>query len=383
VLSILVHLLYKYVSRLAEGPALVSCSATIGMIGIDLFSGAGGMSLGAEWAGISVRTAIDLDENATATYRANHRAVNVVTCDIASVKNIAVEHVGSRNEQIVIFGGPPCQGFSTSNQRTRTKENPLNWLFKHYLRIVMEMRPEWVVFENVKGIRETEGGFFLRSVLKRLARGGYTVSEWVLNAADYGVPQRRFRLFVIASLQGKKVKRPSPTTARYVTVGEAILDLPVLLNGASTDVLPYRTGPRSEYAGRMRSSLKECGNHLVTENNKKVLERYRHIPKGGNWEDIPRSLMDNYADTSQCHTGIYRRLKLREPSVVIGNFRKNMLIHPTQARGLSVREAARLQSFPDDFRFVGSIGFQQQQVGNAVPPLMAKAVFAAIHKVAK
>jgi DNA (cytosine-5)-methyltransferase 1 len=353
------------------------------MIGIDLFSGAGGMSLGAEWSGISIKTAIDIDEHATATYRANRARTDVKTCNIQTIKELGSGNVRSLNEQLVIFGGPPCQGFSTSNQRTRTRENPLNWLFKHYLRIVMETRPDWVVFENVKGILETEGGFFLRSVLKQLAEGGYTVSDWVLNAADFGVPQRRWRLFVVGSLRGKKVDKPAPTVSACVTVGDAILDLPVLRNGACIDVRQYRSVPKSAYARQMRGNLETCANHLVTRNDAKILKRYRHIPTGGNWQSIPRKLMANYADTSQCHTGIYRRLVLNRPSVVIGNFRKNMLIHPTQDRGLSVREAARLQSFPDNFTFVGSIGFQQQQVGNAVPPLMAKAVFDAIRKAAK
>jgi len=348
------------------------------MIGIDLFSGAGGMSLGAEWSGISVTTAIDVDENATATYKANHARTDVRTCNIETIKDIGTQGICCRNKPLVIFGGPPCQGFSTSNQRTRTKENPLNWLFRHYLRIVMDVRPDWVVFENVKGILETEGGFFLRSVLGHLEGGGYTVSQWILNATDFGVPQRRWRLFVVGSLQGKKVPKPTPTVAAPVTVAEAIHDLPVLRNGASTDVRKYRSLAKSDYARAMRGGLEECGNHLVTRNDEKIIRRYSHIPSGGNWESIPRKLMRNYSDPTQCHTGIYRRLTLNQPSIVIGNFRKNMLIHPTQNRGLSVREAARLQSFPDSFSFVGSIGFQQQQVGNAVPPLMAKAVFDAV-----
>lgn len=353
------------------------------MIGIDLFSGAGGMSLGAQWSGISIRTAIDIDKYATATYRANHPKTDVKTCNVQTIRDLGADQINTRNEQVVVFGGPPCQGFSTSNQRTRTRENPQNWLFRHYLRIVMETRPDWVVFENVKGILETDGGFFLRSVLKRLSKGGYTVSSWVLNAADFGVPQRRWRLFVVGSLQGRKVCKPTPTVARWVTVADAIHDLPVLRNGASVDVKQYRSLPRSRYAQQMRGDLQECGNHLVTKNDERIVKRYRHIPAGGNWKNIPLNLMSNYADISQCHTGIYKRLRLDHPSVVIGNFRKNMLIHPTQNRGLSVREAARLQSFPDNFVFVGSIGFQQQQVGNAVPPLMAKAVFNAIRTAAK
>lgn len=144
------------------------------------------------------------------------------------------------------------------------------------------------------------------------------------------------------------------------------------------DVRPYRCEPHSDYAREMRGTGVNCGNHLVTRNAPYVIDRFKHVPAGGNWSDIPAEQMKNYADTSRCHTGIYRRLDPRKPSVVIGNFRKNMLIHPSQNRGLSVREAARLQSFPDSFVFKGSIGFQQQQVGNAVPPLLARAVFEVI-----
>ncbi|HEY2172009.1 MAG TPA: DNA cytosine methyltransferase, partial [Candidatus Angelobacter sp.] len=225
------------------------------MIGIDLFSGAGGMSLGAEWSGITVKTAVELDPNAAATYQQNHRAANVLNCNIQKIKDLDAESLRSPKNQLVVFGGPPCQGFSTSNQRTRSRENPSNWLFAHYLRIVKEVRPDWVVFENVKGILETEGGFFFESVLRKLSAAGYTTSDWVLNAADFGVPQRRWRLFVIGSLHGTKVKKPVPTVARPVTVAEAITDLPVLPNGASSDVRHYRSAPKSDYAKRLRGNL--------------------------------------------------------------------------------------------------------------------------------
>jgi len=345
------------------------------MLGIDLFSGAGGLSIGAEWAGLKVACAVESDPHAAETYAANHPTTILLNKRIEEVDRLPME---LRGEPVIVFGGPPCEGFSTSNQRTRCVENPANWLYQEYFRIVRLIAPKWVLFENVKGILETEKGLFFNRAVNALKRQGYRVSSWVLNAADFGVPQRRYRLFIVGSADGVAVERPECPGDPHVTVRDAIWDLPVLRNGAAVSELPYRCAPVSEYARQMRGRLRGCRNHLVTESHGGIIERYRHVSQGGNWSDIPGRLMANYRDRRQCHTGIYRRLKWDEPAVVIGNFRKNMLIHPTQNRGLSVREAARLQSFPDWFEFHGSIGFQQQQVGNAVPPMLAKAVFRAV-----
>ena len=347
------------------------------MVGVDLFAGAGGLSLGAVHAGIEVRLAVESDRNAAATYGHNHGQTTVIVND---VRNVAELPAADRGRARVLFGGPPCQGFSTSNQRTRTLGNPDNWLFEEFMRLTRDWRPEWVILENVRGLTCTEGGFFLEAILESFQRAGYTTSWWVLNAADYGVPQLRHRLFVVGSLHGLRPNRPVPTPrpSEYVTVQDAIDDLPELPNGANVGNLRYRKQARSNYTLRMRGDLEQCGNHLVTRNADIVLRRYKYVPQGGNWQDIPARLMRSYANRNRCHTGIYHRLKADAPSLVIGNYRKNMLIHPTQDRGLSVREAARLQSFPDWYEFVGSIGFQQQQVGNAVPPLLAQAVFATV-----
>ncbi|MBL3591236.1 MAG: DNA cytosine methyltransferase [gamma proteobacterium endosymbiont of Lamellibrachia anaximandri] len=347
------------------------------MIGIDLFSGAGGMSLGAKMAGVDVQQVVEQDYHAAQTYLINHVPINGVFVD--DIRKFKPKKVVSRSGQpVMVFGGPPCQGFSTSNQRTRSKENTNNWLYEEFLRVVRDIRPEWVVFENVKGILETEKGYFANDIIEKLERIGYTTSARLLNATDYGIPQRRSRFFVVGFLGRKEFIFPKPSHDKAVTVKQAISDLPTLQNGASNCYMKYTKKAYYSYAKEHRQKSNGCHNHLVTRNNSTVIERYMHIPQGGNWEDIPESLMGNYVDRSRCHTGIYKRLINGEPSVVIGNYRKNMLIHPTQNRGLSVREAARLQSFPDDFRFIGSIGFQQQQVGNAVPPLLAKAIFASI-----
>lgn len=342
------------------------------MIGIDLYAGAGGLSLGASAAGIDIRVAVESEPNAARTHAHNFPHARVLAQDIQTINKLPINGKG---RQIIIFGGPPCQGFSTSNQRTRSSENPKNWMFKDFFRIVKIHSPDWVVFENVKGILETEGGCFVEMILTGFEKLGYTMTHGILNAADFGVPQRRERFFLVGSKHGVKVEFPKPLNKQKITVWDAISDLPSLQNGACDSLVEYRELPNSSYASSMRNGLKLCSNHLVTRNAPEILERYRHVPQGGNWEQIPEYLMNNYKDRSRCHTGIYHRLKSDKPSLVIGNFRKNMLIHPYENRGLSVREAARLQSFPDHFEFMGSIGFQQQQVGNAVPPLLAKAVF--------
>ena len=206
----------------------------------------------------------------------------------------------------------------------------------------------------------------------------YQVYDSVLNAKDYGVPQDRSRFFLVGSRDGYSFRFPEPSHPLPLTVDDALRDLPPLPNGASACNLPYGRRPPTLYGRSMRAGRNHSCNHLVTSSSALVLTRYRHVPQGGNWEHIPASLMTNYTDRHRCHTGLYYRLRLDEASIVIGNYRKNMLIHPIEDRGLSVREAARLQSFPDSYRFCGSIGFQQQQVGNAVPPLLAERVFASI-----
>lgn len=341
-------------------------------IGIDLFSGAGGLSLGAEMAGIVVKYAIEKDPFAVETYKANHPMTSVIHADICKITNFCCD---LRNSPLILFGGAPCQGFSSSNRRTNTRNNPENWLFKEFIRMVDILKPEWVVFENVTGLLEMESGAFFSGILADFHSAGYKCSYSVLNASDFGIPQRRSRLFLVASRNGIQLDLGGTQPLPPVTVGDAFCDLPTLENGANIDCLPYACEPDSSFARLMRNGLDQCSGHLVSRNAAYILERYSHIQQGQNWAAIPSELMSNYADSSRCHTGIYYRLKEDQPSVVIGNYRKNMIIHPWFNRGLSVREAARLQSFPDWYIFKGSIGSQQQQVGNAVPPLLAKYVF--------
>ncbi len=342
------------------------------IVGIDLFCGAGGMTLGAEQAGVKIIYAVEKCPHAAATYHLNFPSIPIHVGDIREVCELPPKPQDART---VLFGGPPCQGFSTSNQRTRNAQNKNNWLFEEFIRLVRLWQPDWVVMENVKGITETDGGRFLTAVLEAFESAGYTTTFDLLNAVDFGVPQRRTRAFFVGSRHGDAYTFPQPTTRKPITVGKAIDDLPKLNNGAAIDKLPYSCKATSDYARKLRNGSSTVAGNLVTKNAQYVLERYAHVPLGGNWADIPESLFGNYTNRERCHTGIYRRLDPSKPSVVIGNFRKNMLIHPKENRGLSIREAARIQSVPDHFQLSGSIGFQQQQVGNMVPPLLAHAVF--------
>jgi DNA (cytosine-5)-methyltransferase 1 len=346
-------------------------------IAIDIFSGAGGMSTGALMAGIKVNLAIEYNKQAADTFKHNHPESEVICEDI---RNFNIKN--SQKEPFILFGGPPCQGFSVSNTKTRNIDNSNNSLFKEFIRLVDESNPKWFVFENVEGFVSFQKGNVLKQLQDAFKSLGYNTYFKVLTASDYGVPQNRNRFFMVGNNVGINFSFPE-VFGYKVTVKQAINDLPKLNNGDFFDVLPYKKGRVSKYAKIMRDNSNKAKQNFVSKNQDYVIERYKHVPIGNNWKSIPSELMKNYSNTANCHSGIYRRLHPNKPSVVIANYRKNMLIHPFRDRGLSVREAARLQSFPDNFVFKGSLMHIQQQIGNAVPPLLAKAVFEQIIKLDK
>ena len=346
-------------------------------IGVDIFSGAGGLSLGAEMAGISVKYAIEKDADAAKTYHRNHPNAKIICDDIQDIDPL--ELIKGNESVFIIMGGPPCQGFSMSNTISRNMENPKNFLFKEFVRFVKELNPTWFVLENVKGLTSINNGetkILIENCFREL---GYRVTSKVLCASNYGVPQNRYRFFMVGNRLNIDFSFPEENNLRY-TVYDAILDLPSLKNGDHIEVAPY-TKPLEEtndYVKLMRGVSKFSYQNYVSRNNDLVIERYKYIKQGENWRSIPEHLMKNYADKGRCHSGIYKRLLASAPSVVISNYRKSMLIHPFEHRGISVREAARLQSFPDSFIFEGPLSRVQQQIGNAVPPLLAKAVISKI-----
>lgn len=335
---------------------------------IDLFSGAGGLSLGAQNAGFDIVAAIEQDKAAGLTFKRNHLDSMMINEDIRNVNTQSFEF-----KPFIICGGPPCQGFSTSNTQTRNLENANNHLFAEFVRFVKELSPKWFLFENVEGIVSFNKGATKKHIEHCFGELGYTISSKVLCAADYGVPQNRNRFIMVGNKSGICFEFPK-VQKKKITVAEAISDLPDLENGQQLEKGNYKNSG-SVYAKKMRKGSKNPLQNYVSKNEDYVIERYSYIGQGQNWKAIPEHLMLNYKNRKNCHSGIYKRLDPNKPSVVISNYRKNMLIHPFQNRGLSVREAARLQSFPDSFIFEGTIMKIQQQIGNAVPPLMAEAIF--------
>ena len=353
------------------------------LYGIDIFSGAGGLSLGAEMAGIQISYGIEINPSAAKSFTRNHKGAQVLQCDIKDIDPSLLKE--GKEAVFVIMGGPPCQGFSLSNTRTRNMKNENNFLFLEFVRFVRELKPTWFVLENVWGLTKMEEGRTKDMIEDCFRALGYEVNSKVLCASDYGVPQNRHRFFMVGNRHGLKFKFPEPYGGKQITVDEAIGDLPDLDNGEMLERGRYKVpiSKASEYAQIMRAKSYYPTQNFVSRNNDLVIQRYTHIKQGENWRVIPDELMQNYANKGRTHSGIYKRLIAGQPSVVISNYRKSMLIHPYQNRGLSVREAARLQSFPDNFYFEGPISHIQQQIGNAVPPLLAKAVFEQIIKMSR
>jgi len=254
-------------------------------------------------------------------------------------------------------------------------------MFREYLRFVKDLEPEWFLFENVVGFKSFDKGKFAVEVEEELKELGYKTNSTVLNAADFGVPQDRKRFFIVGNRKEKGgIKfdfETIPKVKNKITVSEALSDLPSLINGDKIEKTSYKIKKATnQYAKLMRQNSKYAIQNFVTENKPHIIERYKVIKQGENWQAAKNNgLLKTYSSTQNTHSGIYKRLEEDKPAVTIANYRKSMLIHPNEDRGLSLREAARLQSFPDDFIFKGTLSFQQQQVGNAVPPLLAKVIF--------
>ncbi|VFR31433.1 DNA-cytosine methyltransferase [plant metagenome] len=395
---------------------------------VELFAGAGGMGLGflrarsADGSGYRIAGSAEIHPIYTQTLRQNHtymeRAELIpsgstpsdwIPMDLCSpaVRTRLAAVARERGEVDVVIGGPPCQGFSSANRNSWSSSNPNNKLVDAFMDSVSLLQPKVLLMENVQGILwtsrdETSSGPSVAShVLKRLKKMGYQVFPKLLDAVWYGAPQNRNRFFLLGLHQDLgyhqddfgawgPFPRPShgPGTSKdFVTVQDAIRDLPRIANGEDAIECSYAADPArvlsNEFLRLMREGAPEhvMWDHVTSRHADYVIDRYKLIPQGKNWEAV-RHLMTNYADVERTHSNIYRRLDWREPAITMGHYRKSMIIHPSQNRGLSLREASRLQTFPDWFRFAGSedgnpaggLIHKQQQLANAVCPNVTKAV---------
>lgn len=340
-------------------------------IAIDLFCGAGGLSEGLQVAGFDIASAVDFNHAAALTYQENHKNTKFIEADIShlEVKDFLKRTNLTASDIHLIAGGPPCQGFSMANGRTRTKNNPKNHLVYHFVRYVEEIRPAIFLMENVLGFTSIDNGNFLRDLKDHFIELGYNIKAVTLNAADYGVPQRRIRVFLIGSKNGSEFKEPRKTHGPeaefpFITVKEAIIgDLPSIKEAPGNEICDYASAPKTDYQKKIRSKAKKVHNHIITKNSEEVRQRKSMVPPGGNWRDIPPT----FCKIKVVLSCVYKRLDPEQPSITVSNYRKSMIIHPFEHRGLSVREAARIQSFRDNYIFRSSLSLMQQQVGDAVP----------------
>lgn len=327
---------------------------------IDLFSGCGGMSLGFEQAGFKCLLAIDCWEDALITYRHNRKDANTLCSDIDKIDTASlVADFRDLNVDLII-GGPPCQGFSIAGKRIVNDER--NALYKSFVRFVAAFRPRAFVMENVPNILSMAGGVIRDAIVEEFTELGYKVEYKVLMASDYGVPQNRRRAFFVGLLDGQSFEFPHKSVDTPITVLDAISDL---CEDTIEDGSPYSVLAQSDFQKEMREGSTGVYNHQITHHTPKTIETIALVPDGGNYKDLPLELQG----TRKVNIA-WTRLNSQRPSFTIDTGHRHHF-HYKYNRVPTVRESARLQSFPDAFVFKGSKGSQLKQVGNAVPPLLA------------
>ncbi len=356
---------------------------------IDLFCGAGGLSEGFRQGGYTVLAGQDFDDKAGATFASTHPEATFIGGPIQNVspQQLLKAANARRGEIDVIVGGPPCQGYSVYNHQ-RGVNDPRAGLFREYLRIVEGIHPRWLVMENVTGITSIADGGIVREIFEGMNSLGYRVDKQILRAEEFGVPQERRRVFFVATRTDAPILFPKPTHGEgllpYVTIWDAISDLPKLNNGEKAENRQYASAPKNDYQASLRGTCTIAQNHSAPRLSPVNEERMKHIPPGGSWRDIPFHLLPEGMKKAKRsdHTKRYGRPRKTDLACTIltkCDVHWGAYIHPVQNRALSVREAARLQSFPDFFVFQGSSTDQYVQVGNAVPPLLGKKVAESLH----
>lgn len=323
---------------------------------IDLFCGSGGFSLGFDNAGFKNIFSIDIEKNFCKTYKKNFKNHHLLEKDISKFTDNEIKRIVGNKKIDVIIGGPPCQGFSIAgNIGRKFIDDPRNKLFKEFVRVVKVIKPNYFVMENVARLFTHAKGKTKDEIMSDFKKIGYNVEAKVLNSADFGVPQIRKRVIFIGTKTNSKIIFPKKSKKVYKTVKESLKSLPIL-----------KSGEKSRIA-----------NHVAMNHTQQMLTKMNYVSDGGNRDEIPKQLRPKSGDTRK-----YIKYNSKKPSITVtGDMRK--VFHYSQNRALTVRELARLQSFPDHFVFEGTSISQQQQVGNAVPPLMAEGIANTIKEMSK
>ena len=340
---------------------------------MDLFAGVGGLSYGfSKLPEFEIVAANEIEKDIAVAYTLNHPGVTMMTCDI---NNLTEETLGEalKGQQIdIIVGGPPCQSYSTLGKRQM--DDRAN-LFMQYKRVLNILKPKAFIFENVVGILSMDRGKLFKQIQAEFEEIGYTLKHKVLNAVDFGVPQQRERVILVGFRGDNNFEYPEPTHGEglkpHVTLRQSIGDLPVLKSGQSSNRYAYQ--PDNDFLHFVRATAKELTEHSAPKNGDHLIRIMEALKDGQCKDDLPEDIRpkSGYGNT-------YAKLWWDRPSTTITrNFScpsSSRCIHPRDSRAMSIREGARLQSFPDDYKFYGSDSMKLLEIGNAVPPLLSMAI---------
>lgn len=339
---------------------------------VDLFCGCGGLSYGFEQEGFQTVLGVDHDKAAIETFKLNHTNAQTLLGDIREISNEQILEALDGATIDVVIGGPPCQGLSLSGPRRL--EDPRNQLYLSFIRIVSLLNPKYVLIENVPGMVSLFKGKIKDEIIKSLETLGYIVNFQILRASDFGVPQHRRRVFFIGTKYGEKFEFPVAThkeqedllLKKMVSTYDALHDLPLLEDELGDEIQSYVSPAMNSYQELMRANSFSIYNHIAANHSEKVKETIKLVPPGKNYKSLPEELR-----SSRNFNVAWTRFPDHAPSPTIDTGHRHHF-HYLANRVPTVRECARLQSFPDKFHFIGNKTEQFRQVGNAVPPLLAR-----------